>query len=37
MHIALDATPGDDFQPIGRYGAVHLTADHDGGGLDPAF
>lgn len=37
MHIALDATAGDDFEPIGRDGAVHATAHHDSGGLDLAF
>lgn len=37
MHVALHAAAGDDFQPTGGNGAVHLTADHDGFGRDPAL
>jgi len=37
MHVAFDASPGDDFQTFSANRAFHAAADHYGCGLDLAF
>lgn len=37
MHVAFHAPAGDDFQSVGRNGAVDSAADNNGTGLDLAL